>query len=79
MSEDQFTKLFKYMQKEFTHVNGRFDKQDEKIDDLTGAVAELGGQLKDYHQELVMLARKVDRLERWINQIAQQTGVKLEY
>ena len=67
------------MQKEFVHVNERFNTQDKKMDELTGAVAELGGQLKDYHQELVMLARKVDRLERWINQIAQQTGVKLEY
>ncbi len=79
MSEDQFGKLFKYMQKEFTHVNERFDKQDDKINDLIGAVAELGGQLRDYHQELVMLARKVDRMERWIHEIAQQTGVKLSF
>lgn len=77
MSDDQFNKLFKYMQKEFSHVNKRFDMQDEKINDLTGAVAELGGQLRDYHQEFLMLGRKVDRMERWIHEIAQQTGVKL--
>ncbi|GEM_PF-6291059 len=29
-------------------------------------------------QEMVMLARKVDRLEKWILQIAKATGVKLE-
>lgn len=79
MSEDQFNKLFKYMQKEFGHVNERFDKQDDKINDLMGAVAELGGQLRDYHQELIMLGRKVDRMERWIHEIAQQTGVKLSF
>ena len=50
MSDDQFTKLFEYMQKEFAVVYERFDKQDEKLVDLTGAVAELGGQLRDYHQ-----------------------------
>ena len=78
MSEDQFTKLFKYMGKRFDAVEKRFDMQDEKIEDLRGAVAELGGQLRDYHQEMIMLARKVDRMERWIHQIAKQTGVELQ-
>ena len=79
MSEDQFTKLFKYMEKSFASVEKRFDMQDEKIEDLKGAVAELGGQLRDYHQEMIMLARKVDRMERWIHQIAKQTGVELQF
>lgn len=79
MSEDQFTKLFKYMEKRFDAVDKRFDKVDADIRDTKSAVAELAGQLKDYHTELVMLAHKVDRLEKWINQIAQKTGVKLEY
>lgn len=79
MSDDQFTKLFKYMEKRFDIVEQRFDKQDTEISDLKGAVAELGGQLRDYHQEMIMLARKVDRMERWIHQIAKQTGVELSF
>jgi uncharacterized coiled-coil DUF342 family protein len=78
MSEDQFTKLFKYMQGMEKRIDARFDKQDKEIADLKGAVAELGGQIRDYHQEMIMLARKVDRMERWIHQIAKQTGVELQ-
>lgn len=77
MSQDEYTKLFTYMEKRFNSVDDRFDIQDKKIDELTGAIAELGGQLRDYHQEMIMLARKVDRMERWIHEIAKQTGVKL--
>jgi len=28
---------------------------------------------------MVMLARKVDRHEKWIQQIAEKLGIKLEY
>lgn len=77
MNDDQFTKLFKYMEKNFESIDRRFDSQDHKIDDLSGAVAELAGQIRDYHQEMIMLARKVDRMERWIRQIAKETGVEL--
>ena len=33
----------------------------------------------DYFQEMVMLAHKVDRLEKWIHQIAEKVGVKLQH
>jgi hypothetical protein len=32
-----------------------------------------------YFQEMVMLAHKVDRHEKWIKQIAEKLGVKLEH
>ena len=32
-----------------------------------------------YFQEMLMLSHKVDRHEKWILQIAQKLGVKLEY
>jgi len=31
-----------------------------------------------YFQEMVMLAHKVDRLEKWIRKIADKVGIKLE-
>lgn len=77
MSQDEFTRLFKYMESFRKDVDRRFDTQDAKIDSLAGAIADLGGQIRDYHQEMIMLARKVDRMERWIHEIAKQTGVKL--
>lgn len=48
MSHDEFTKLFKYMEKRFDQVDQRFDKVDEEIRDLKFAVGELAGQIKDY-------------------------------
>ncbi|MCE7936985.1 hypothetical protein DYH10_04345 [Candidatus Saccharibacteria bacterium CPR2] len=77
MSKDEFTKLFKYVERRFNEMDRRFDEQNEKIDDIRAGVAELAGQIRDYHQEMIMLAHKVDRLERWIHEIAQKTGVKL--
>ena len=32
-----------------------------------------------WYQEMKMLSHKVDRHEKWINQIARKLGVKLEY
>jgi uncharacterized coiled-coil DUF342 family protein len=32
-----------------------------------------------YFQEMLMLANKVDRHEKWLRQLAEKMGVKLEY
>jgi hypothetical protein len=32
-----------------------------------------------YFQEMVVLAHKVDKHEKWIHQIAEKLGIKLEY
>lgn len=76
---DEFTKLFKYMEKRFDGVEKKLEEHDARFDEVTGAIAELGGLIRDYHQEMIMLARKVDRMERWIHEIAEKTGVKLTY
>jgi hypothetical protein len=31
------------------------------------------------HQEYIAITSKVDRLEKWIHQIAKKIGMKLEY
>lgn len=79
MSQDEFTKLFKYLESFRKEVNERFDENKREHAELNGAIAQLGGELKDYHAELLALGNKVDRLERWIQQVAQATGVQLEY
>lgn len=79
MSQDEFTRLFKYMEMRFDKIDALFEENKQEHIQIRAAIVELGGHLKDYHQELLLLAHKVDRLERWIQQVAQQTGVKLEY
>ena len=77
MREDQFTKLFKYMEGFREDVNRRFDEAKQDHADIRGAVAELGAQIRDYHHEMVLLSHQVDKLREAILQIAQETGIKL--
>ncbi len=69
--------LFKYLYKRFKLIDKKLEEHDKKFSDMLDAVAELAGDIKVYHEELLILGHKVDRLERWIHQIAQETGVKL--
>ncbi len=77
MAEDEFTKLFTYMQGEFKKINERFDATDMRIDRLTNAVDAYAKQTETYMEEMLALSHKVDRLERWILKVAEATGVKL--
>ena len=79
MSEDEFIKLFKYVQIEFKKVNDRLDSTatKEDVETLTRSVDAYAKKADAYFQEMLMLAHKIDRLERWIIEIADKTGVKL--
>lgn len=70
-------KLFKYLEEEFRKTDQRSDKTDKKIDLYANAIDAYAKQTEKYMQEMLALGRKVDRLEQWIHQIAQETGVKL--
>jgi uncharacterized coiled-coil DUF342 family protein len=47
--------------------------------DLLTAVDAYAKKADTYFQEMLILAHKVDRHEKWIRQIAEKLGVKLEY
>lgn len=79
MSEDEFMKLFKYLQEMQSKIDIRFEEQDKKIDKVQNTVDAIAKSMIDYHQEMLMLAHKVDRMEQWIHEIAEKTGVKLSY
>lgn len=79
MSQDEFTKLFKYLQEFRADLDKKFEENHQQHADILAAFAELGSQLKDYHVELLLLSKKVDRLEQAILHIAQETGVKLKF
>jgi len=51
----------------------------EAIDGLHSAIDAYAKKVDDYTQEMIMLAHKVDRHEKWIHQIAEKLGIKLEY
>lgn len=78
MSDDQFTKLFKYVEKRFDEMDKRFQEAAHDRTDIQGAVAELSAQIRDYHNETMFMSHQIDRLREAILQIAKATGVKLE-
>jgi len=51
----------------------------EDFINLQTAVDSYAKKADTYFQEMLMLANKVDRHEKWIQQLAQKLGVKLEY
>ena len=56
MSNDQFAKLFKYIEQWFDSVNEKFEAMSRDQADIRGAIGELSAQVRDYHDE--MKARK---------------------
>ncbi len=51
----------------------------EDLNNLMTAVDAYAKKADAFFQELVMLSRKVDRHEKWLLQIAEKLGIKLEY
>jgi hypothetical protein len=81
MSKDEFTKLFKYMEKRFDDVDKRLEQTVTKseFNKLINTVDGYAKRVVDLAQEHLMLGHKVDRLEGWVHQIARKTGVKLKF
>jgi len=51
----------------------------EEFSDLQTSVDAYAKKADTYFQEMVILAHKVDRHEKWFQQIAEKLGLKLEY
>lgn len=91
MNED-YRELVEYLDKKFlriseeiTQLRGEVGDIKEKmatkieVNKLLDAVDAYMKQGEDYRQEMVMLAHKVDRHEKWIQQLAEKLGTKLQY
>ena len=50
----------------------------QSFSDLQGSVDAYAKKADTYFQEMVMLAHKVDKMDKWIHQIAEKVGIKLE-
>jgi len=81
MSDDQFTKLFKYVERRFDEVearlDARFDKQDARIDSILGALDAIAKNQEIEEHERLAMSHQLDRHERWIKQVARDAGTEL--
>lgn len=51
----------------------------EEFSDLQSAVDAYAQKADAYFQEMLMLSQKLDRHEKWLHQVAEKLGIKLEY
>jgi len=51
----------------------------EEFSNLQSAVDAYAKRADAFFQEMIVLAHKVDRHEKWLHQIAEKLGIKLEY
>ena len=65
VSKQEFESFREEMKDEFSKLYTAIDAYAKKAD--------------SYFQEMLMLANKVDRHEKWFHQLADKLGVKLEY
>ncbi len=77
MNED-LSELVKYLDEKFVRIDKRFDEMKGDFINLQTSVDAYAKKADTYFQEMVMLAHKVDKLEKWIHRIAEKVGIKLE-
>ena len=84
MKED-FAELVEYLDEKFSNIDrqlenlkeNKADKSDMNI--LFNAVDAYAQKADAFFQELVMLSHQINRHEKWLHQIAEKLGIKLEY
>ena len=82
LTNEDIVKIIKAEQEVFAtreELDKRFDKIREDFSNLQTAVDAYAQKADTYFQEMLMLSHKVDRHEKWIQQIAEKLGIKLEY
>jgi len=79
MKED-FLELIEYLDGKFRKIEDQLDTKSDKADVnlLTNAVDAYAYKADGYLQELTMVIHKADRLEKWVKQIAEKIGMRLE-
>lgn len=79
MNDEQFTKLFKYMQDGFAEVNSKLDQKSsqDSLDRLTGTIDSFVKRLDDSETEQSARDAQFSRLLEWAREVSEKTGVPL--
>lgn len=77
--DKDFSELIEYLDGKFIEVKSEIVDLKNNFSDLQGSVDAYAKRADDYFQEMVMLSHKIDRHEKWIQQIAGKLDLKLDY
>lgn len=80
MNKD-LSELVEYLDKKFAETAKQKDLDIliERVDNLTTSIDRLAKLITDYYQEQMAMKAKMDIHEKWILQLAEKLGLKLEY
>jgi vacuolar-type H+-ATPase subunit E/Vma4 len=80
MSEDQFTKLFKYVEEFRSEVNKKLDEKasQSSLDQLTNTIDAFIKRLDNTEIDQVARDRQFDRLLSWAREVSVKTGIPLK-
>ncbi len=73
------SELVEYLDQKFTRVDKRFDEIKKDFINLQTSVDAYASKADAYFQEMLMLSQKIDRHEKWLHQVADKLGIKLQY
>lgn len=79
MSDDQFTKLFRYIKDFRVSVDSQLSKQDSKIDQIYKILDKDAKNIEDVIQENSVRDHQQKRIEGWVFQLADKTNINLKY
>ncbi len=79
MSEDEFTKLFKYMQAEFRSIGKALEQTatKEEMQKVLGLLDALVKRQEINDDERLVIGHQLDRLDKWTHELADKIGHKL--
>lgn len=78
MSDDRFTKLFKYMQEEFAAIRAEQTKMHGTVQQVYNTVDQVLKNQETDQQERLATNHQLDRHEAWIEQAADTIDVSYD-
>ena len=79
MSEDEFTKLFKYMTERFDKIDNSLEEKASNADmqRVLGLLDELAKRQGISDDERLVMGHQLERLDRWTHELAKKIGYEL--
>lgn len=79
MSDDQFTKLFRYVEEFRSEMNTKLDEKasQQSLDRLTNTIDTFIKRLDDSETEQAAPNAQFERLVEWTKEVSKKTGVPL--
>lgn len=79
MITDEDIKRIIQAEREIFTTKDDFEELKQLFSNLQSSVDAYAKKADAYFQEMVVLSHKVNRIEKWVQQIADKVGIKLDY